>query len=161
MIRNRVRKTGRDRATVAVEFAFAFSALAMLMFAIFEYGRFLMVKHLLDHAVREGAREAVVNTSTTPVPDIQATVFGYLTGQPLLNSSGVALSKTDIQVFRADPATGLPMTDAKGSTWTNAAFGEAIAVKLNAQYRPMLPTFGIIPDPIPVSFICVMRSEGN
>src|SRR5262249_24016980 len=160
MIRSRVARSKRRWATVAVEFAFAFSALTVIMFAIFEYGRFLMVKHLLDHAVREGARQAVVNTSTQPVPDIQATVFNYLTGQPLLNSSGVALSQSDVQVFRADPATGQPMTDAKGSTWTNAGFGEGIAVQLNAQYRPMLPTFGIIPDPIPISFICVMRSEG-
>ncbi len=156
-------ETGRTRraGAVAVEFAIAFSALLVFFFAIFEYGRFLMMRHLVVNAAREGARQAIVNTGTSPVPDIQQTTFNYLAGQSLLNNAGNPLTKADIQVYRADPATGLAMTDSKGSTWTNAGFGEGIAVKITAKYQPMLPSFGMLPNPVPINFTCVMRSEAN
>lgn len=93
--------------------------------------------------------------------DIQNTVFNYLAGQPLNNGSGQPLSPSDISVYRADPVTGLPMTDSKGSVWTNASFGESIAVKITVLYNSMLPGFPFLVNPDPVDFICIMRSEAN
>jgi Flp pilus assembly protein TadG len=133
-------------------------ALTMLM-AIFEYGRFLMVRQLAENAAREGARQAVSGTSVYATSDIQNTVLKYLAGQPLLNGSGQALAASDIQVYRADPSTGSPM--ASDSTWSDAAFGDAIAVKITAKYKPILPTFGFLPSSVPVNTTAVMLSEAN
>jgi len=171
-----LRTTGKDLrcAAVTVEFAVCVPIVLTFMFAIYEYGRFLMIRQLLDNAAREGARMAAAdpgftfNSSTlasTPhtltTLDIQNTVFNYLAGQPLNNGSGQPLSTSDISVYRADPVTGLPMTDSKGSDWTTAAFGESIAVKITVLYNSMLPGFPFLVNPDPVDFICIMRSEAN
>jgi Flp pilus assembly protein TadG len=170
---NRQRRRGR-RGTYAVEFALVFPVLVLFMFAVFEYGRFLMARQVLDNAAREGARVAACNpgfkqdpnsgaftVQTLTTADIQNTVINYLAGQDFQNASGQKLSASDVQVYRADPLTGQPMTDQKGSDWTKASFGDGIAVKITCQYRPMLPSFGYLTSPEPVSFICVMRSEAN
>ncbi len=173
MIRERQGKA-RRRGTHAVEFSLVFPVLVLFMFAIFEYGRFLMVRQLLDNAAREGARQAAVqsgfayNPTTqsyvaqpTTLSAIQNTVLYRLAGQPVLNSSGAPLQATDVNVYRADPTTGLPMADAKGPLWTNASFGESIAVAVTCQYQPMLPGLGFLTTPTPITFICLMRSEAN
>jgi Flp pilus assembly protein TadG len=160
--------------THSVEFSVVFPVLILFMFAIFEYGRFLMVRQLLDNAAREGARLAAVSAGftynsstdtytakTVATSDIQNLVITDLDGQPLQNTSSKPLGASDIQVYRADPTTGLPMTDSKGSAWTSASFGESIAVAITCQYRPLLPGFGFLTNPDPVTFICLMRSEAN
>ncbi len=173
MIRQQSQRRSR-RGTHAVEFSLVFPVLILFMFAIFEYGRFLMVRQLLDNAAREGARQAATRAGfvysagtqsyvaqTLTTANVQSTVINYLAGQPIQNTSGQPLGPTDIQVYRADPTTGQPMTDAKGSLWTNASFGESIAVAVTCQYQPMLPGFGFLTNPEPVTFICLMRSEAN
>ncbi len=160
--------------THAVEFSLVFPVLVLFMFAIIEYGRFLMVRQLLDNAAREGARQAAVQSGfaynassqtyvgqTLTTANVQNTVINYLAGQPLQNTHGQPLGPSDIQIYRADPTTGLPMTDAKGSLWTNASFGESIAVAVTCQYQPVLPGFDFLTNPDPVTFICLMRSEAN
>jgi Flp pilus assembly protein TadG len=166
----------RDKrsGTYAVEFSLVFPVLIIFMFAIFEYGRFLMVRQLIDNAAREGARLAATrsdftyNSSTQTyvaqslqTSDIQNTVVYFLANQPLENGSNQPLTASDIQVYRADPTTGLAMTDTKGSDWTKCSFGESIAVAINCRYQPMLPSFGYVTNPDPVTFICLMRSEAN
>jgi Flp pilus assembly protein TadG len=173
MARRQQRKVKRH-GTYAVEFALVFPVLILFMFAIFEYGRFLMVRQLLDNAAREGARIAACKSAFTYDPntqtytaqtlttaDIQNTVMNYLASQPLNRTPGQPLAPSDIQVYRADPTTGKPMTDAKGSDWTKASFGESIAVAITCQYDPLLPGFGYLSNPDPVTFICLMRSEAN
>jgi hypothetical protein len=165
---------GRRRAALTVEYALCFPILITCMFAICEYGRYLMTRQLLDNAAREGARLAAADpnfdfddstlTATAHIRttlDIQNTVFDYLADQSLNNASGVPLIPTDISVYRADPATGLPMSDSKGSLWTNCSFGESIAVKITVIYTPMLLNFPFLVNPNPVDVICVMRSEAN
>jgi hypothetical protein len=44
-----------------VESALVLSVFALLMFGIFEYGRFLMILHITNNAARDGARYAAVN----------------------------------------------------------------------------------------------------
>jgi Flp pilus assembly protein TadG len=166
--------TGGRTAALTVEFALCFPIVILFMFAIFEYGRFLMTRQLLDNAAREGARLAAADPGfnfdhttltatqhTLTTSDIQNTVFDYLAGQPLSNASGQPLTATDISVYRADPVTGLPMTDWKGSAWTTASFGESIAIKITVLYTPIIPRFPFLVNPDPVSFICIMRSEAN
>jgi Flp pilus assembly protein TadG len=151
-----------------------FPVLVLFMFAIFEYGRFLMVRQLLDNAAREGARMAAVQggfiynpTTQTfqPQPTTQGTIQSFvisrLVGQPLLNRSGGPLQPTDVNLYRADETTGLPATDQIGPLWTNATFGDPIAVSITCQYQPMLPGWGLLTNPTPITFICMMRSEAN
>jgi Flp pilus assembly protein TadG len=165
---------GRRRAALTVEFAVCFPVLLMFLLAIFEYGRFLMTRQLLDNAAREGARLASANPGfnfnpstmtstqhTLTTLDIQTTVVNYLAGQPLNNASGQPLAPSDIGVYRANPVSGAPMTDSKGSLWTNTSFGESIAIKITVLYAPMVPGYPFLVNPDPIDFICIMRSEAN
>jgi Flp pilus assembly protein TadG len=147
------------RGVTMVETAIVIGVALVCLLAVFEYGRFVMVRQLAQNAVREGARQAVVGTTTQTTANIQNTVITYLASQPLQNGGGQALSASDVQVYRADPTTGNP--NASDSTWTDASFGDAIAVKVNAYYKPILPTFGFLPGQVPVNVTCVMLCEAN
>lgn len=160
------------RGVAMLEFAVVAPVLFMLMFAVIEYGRFLMIRQLLDNAAREGARMAAANApfkydttqakwvaQTLTTSDIQNQVITYLAGQTLKNSSGTTFTASDISIYRADPSTGLAMTDTKGSAWTSASFGEAIAVKISVKYQTLFPAYKFLQNPDPISFICIMRSE--
>jgi hypothetical protein len=99
--------------------------------------------------------------TTLQTSDIQNTVINYLVGQSLLNSTGGPLAASNISVYRADPTTGRPMADQKGSTWSNASFGEAIAVSISAQYKAMVPGLSRLAPQVPITVICIMRSEAS
>jgi Flp pilus assembly protein TadG len=133
--------------TTLVETALVLMAFILFVFAIFEYGRMVMVRHLLDNAAREGARQAVVST-TLQASDIQAIVSKYLAGQEP--------DKTTINVYMTDPATGANL-----GPWQDAPFGASIAVQVEGVYHPLLPTFGLIPDGVKVRGKSVMRNEAN
>jgi hypothetical protein len=82
---------------------------------------------------------------------------------------------TDIQVYMADPTTGNPI-DTSGNVvawtsapFTNAGFGQTIAVRITGTYKPVLPFLGnfnrstltIMPSAVPVQVTCMMNSEAN
>jgi len=136
------------RATTMVEMAVVLSAFLLFVFAIFEYGRFIMLRDLLDNAAREGARQAVANTNVLASSDIQTTVTNYLAGQPI--------NVTSFSIYKADPTSG-----ANIGLWTDAAFGQSIAVDVQASYTPLLPTFGLLPNPVVIRAKAVMCSEAN
>lgn len=138
----------RRRAATLVEAAIVLNVLFLLLFAVFEYGRFVMFRQLIDNAAREGARLAVVSTNNLTTADIQAQVQTYMAGQ--------ALTSFTVSVYRIDPTT-----KANLGLWSDAAFGEAIAVDVTGQYAPMLPSFGILPNPVSLSARSIMRSEAN
>jgi len=138
----------RRRGAAAVEMAVVILGCLIFLFAIFEYGRFQMMRHLVDNAAREGARQAVVNTNTMTTADIQNIVTDSLAGQ--------SFDSVAITVYKANPSTG-----ANIGAWTDAAFGEGIAVQVNAVYSPMLPTFGFLQASVPISAKVIMRSEAN
>jgi Flp pilus assembly protein TadG len=119
----------------------------MFVFAVFEYGRLLMVRHLIDNAAREGARQAVVNSALNQA-DVQAVVMKYLAGQQPDN--------TKISVYMTDPVSGANL-----GSWQDAPFGASIAVQIEGVYHPLLPTFGLIPDGVQVGSKSVMRNEAN
>jgi Flp pilus assembly protein TadG len=147
------------RAVTAVETAIVLTTVVIMLLAIVEYGRFLMVRQLAENAAREGARQAVAGTTVYTTSNIQNTVVQYLAGVPLQNTSGQALQASDIQVYRADATTG--NANATDSDWTHASYGEAIAVKIDARYKPILPTLGLLPSLAPVKTTAVMLSEAN
>lgn len=153
------KRTPHRRAATIVEMALVISLVLPLMFAVFEYGRIIMLKQLMDNAAREGARRAVVSTDTHPVTttaDIQNTVTDYLAGQDQL------LSRLNIQVYEADSVTG----NYKGP-WNRTPFGISIAVQIDADYVQLTPSNLRIlagyssSSPMHLSSKCVMRSEAN
>jgi Flp pilus assembly protein TadG len=128
--------------------AIVIGACLLFLLAIFEYGRFVMIKQLAENAAREGARQAVANSGSQTTAQIQATVQNALVGQTLQN--------LDVDVYLTDPSTGANLGD-----WTTADFGQAIAVQLTATYYPILPTFGFLRNGVNIKATCVMRSEAN
>ncbi|MFO0891494.1 MAG: TadE/TadG family type IV pilus assembly protein [Isosphaeraceae bacterium] len=140
------------RGAAVVETALVLSLLLVCLLAVFEYGRILMIRQLMQNAAREGARLAVVGTATTPdvtTEQINALMTSLMSGQ--------ALEEIAIEIYQADPATG-----ARLGGWDQTPYGGAIVVKLSGTYRPMAPTtLGIIPNPMPMTVVSMMRSEAN
>lgn len=143
-----VRKYKAQRKGVtAVETAVVIGLCLMTLLAVLEYGRYMMVRALLENAARAGARMAAVSTNTTSSTSIVNAVNYQLAGQVL---------SPDIQLYWCDPATG-----ASKGPWYDAPYGEGIAVRVSTSYSPMVPTFGILPNPMTISAVSVMRSEDN
>jgi Flp pilus assembly protein TadG len=135
----------RRRGAATVETAFVLMLFILFLFAVFEYGRLLMVRHLLDNAAREGARQAVVATAGADT-EIQAIVTKFLAGQ----------QQATITIYKVNPTTGTNL-----GAWADAAFGESIAVQVDGTYHPILPTFGLLPDGFAVRGKSIMRCEAN
>ena len=142
------RRPCRRAGATLVETGVVIGICLIFMFAIFEYGRYVMVRQIMENAAREGARQAVVNQTTTTTANIQDTVQHYMAGQNLNNLS--------IQVYEADPVTG-----ANIGSWTSTQWGQAIAVDVSGNYQSMLPSFGFLPNTVPVHVKSIMRSEAN
>jgi len=67
----------RRRGAAVVEFAIVAPIFFLMVFGMIEFGRMVMVHQLLVGAVREGARQAVVDGATAA--DVELTVRSYLT----------------------------------------------------------------------------------
>ncbi len=141
----------KRRGATLVETALVIGAALFLMFGIYEYGRFVMFRQLVDNAAREGARTAVASSSVdTPAVQTQKVrdaIDAFMAGQQLENF--------DVQVYKADN-NGVNIGD-----WTDAPFGQNIMVQVTGNYRAVLPTLGILPDPLPITARVMMRSEAN
>lgn len=159
------RLAGRQ-GTYTVEFAIVASIFFLFLFGILEYSRFVMTLEGLQNAAREGARFAVVHTHDKTTTDVQNEVDSRL--------SSVAIqldgySKTsNIQVYTANAVTGNPV-DESGNTvsnwtqapFTNAQFGQAIAVQISGTYKPILPNFLMLNSSLTVRTRYLMNSEAN
>lgn len=147
-----MRVSGRDRSrrqgSATLELAMILIPFLMLLMGVIEYSRFLFVKGIADSACREGARFAVVHATDRSTSDVQSQVIGKLAGQ------GPAISGMLISVYRVDPATGANL-----GSWTNARFGDGIAVRITGTYQPMIPL--VNSDVIPINAISVMQCEAN
>ncbi len=58
------RRTSRRRGAAVVELAITFPILLLVLVGIFEFGRAMMVGHLLANAARLGARRSVLDNKT-------------------------------------------------------------------------------------------------
>ncbi len=125
------------------------------MFGIFEYGRFVMTRQLLENAAREGARYAVVHTNDSTVAGIQNQVDAKL---GIGSKQIVSYNKTtNISVFAAD-ASGNPIA---GKNWDDTKFGELIGVQISGTYKPLLPNLLFMNASFTVKTKAVMASEAN
>jgi len=169
-----------------------------VMFAIFEFGRFFMLRQICTNAVREGARFASVHTNDRNTTQVQYQVIQACAGNPpttfgmlvqlrqhgsLTNPFQISpnSNSSDIDVYRCNTAVPpIPMRRVAGvetfpanwwdADWTQAGFGDRIAVRLRATYRPLVPTsigipglytIPIIPDPINLNITTAIASEAN
>jgi Flp pilus assembly protein TadG len=152
MVQRGGRRTQRNGATL-VESAFVISAFIMLLFGLYEYGRFLMLKNVIDQAARTGARLAVVNTNTMSTTAIQDAVDNALGG---MGNQFVSYAKyTNITVNHYDSSGNNIGTD-----WYNARFGESVGVTITGSYTPF-PSYILPAATFTVSSTAVMNSEAN
>lgn len=158
-MKHRTQRSSFRRAVTVVEAAFVLLTAVIMTFAIYDYGRYFMMSQLVNNAAREGARQAVATTNTQNTAAIQNTVIQYLASQNFTDSSGNALSASDVVVLQVNPATGAATSP--DSNWYDAAFGSSIMVQVNAQFTPLFPTFGFLPKTVPLQGTAVMSSEAN
>ncbi len=136
-----------------VEMALVVILCLLFLFGIFEFGRYTMVQNLMEHAAQEGARYAVVNTADVTTAQVQDRVDQMLAGQSV-HLQGYSKT-TSITVFRADP-NGNNL-----GPWTDARFGEYIGVRIQGDYRPMLPNLLFMNTSFGVVAQSYMYSEAN
>ncbi|HET6326610.1 MAG TPA: TadE/TadG family type IV pilus assembly protein [Planctomycetaceae bacterium] len=134
------------RGAAAVEAAIVMNIFLLFLFAIMEFGHFVMVKQLMDNAARDGARLAATGQGTVTTAQVQALVT-----QELVNQGPTGMN---IQVFQADPNTG-----ANVGAWTNASLGQPIAVRITGQYTPMVALANLLPLPVNVTSEAIIYSE--
>jgi Flp pilus assembly protein TadG len=151
-VNRRPRGSGRRRkargGAAALEAALVLPIILALILGLFDYCRAIMVEQLAANAAREGARQAVANTTTLTTANIQAVVTQALGGQ--------GLSAVAINVYQADPSSGNNL-----GPWNNAPTGSAIAVQVTASYQPMLSYFSLLPRSISVQATSIMTSEAT
>ncbi len=116
---------------VLVEMAFITCICVAFMFAIFEYGRVIMVQQIMENAARAGARYAVVvpTSYTNPATDT-ANVVALVTDQ----LAELPLQQVNITIYQAD-ANGNNI-----GAWTSAPFGQNIVVQIDADCPNLFPT---------------------
>jgi Flp pilus assembly protein TadG len=77
--------------------------LFLLILAIFEFGRMVMVQQIITNAAREGARRAILEQST--VPEVEQTITNYL-AESSISSASVTVSPDPLSTAGfADPIT--------------------------------------------------------
>ncbi len=160
MIKSR-RRLSQRRGTTMVEMAFIALVCFSFMFAIFEFGRVVMMYQVLTSAARTGLRQAVViPTSWVPAAtadaQVRATIANALSGHQFANPTDPV-----VQIYQAD-ASGKNI-----GAWTQTPFGNNIVIQIDADYSLLFPTYGFIPktgtatNSVHLSVKCMMRSEAN
>lgn len=151
-----------------VESALVLPVVLMMLFGIFEYGRFMFIYTTATNAVRDGCRYAVVRTdsaNTATSATIKQVVDNKMAG--LQNSLG----GYTVEVFFADPAKlalTVPVV-AKHPTyngaedWKQAAYGDKIAVVMSGEYRPTMAQLLALGNNavFNLDVVSLMTSEGN
>jgi Flp pilus assembly protein TadG len=129
------------------------------MFAIFEYGRVVLMQQLLENASRAGARAAVVTAtsyvaSATATANVDAVINSQLAGAKLRN--------VVITLYQADDAGN------NIGPWTSTPFGKNIVVQIDADCPNLFPTWGFLPNSstttpnaVHLTAITMMRGEAN
>jgi len=163
----RIRKINcRRTAAHAVEFAFVFPVVLLLLFGILEYCRYLMTLQVTDNAAREGARYALARTDTFQTLETTTTIQDYVT--TYLQSAGMQLTGTTVLVYKSnkfgeplDQNGAVVSTAAAAAAFDQTTFGDYICVQVTGTYEPVLPGFMALASSIPVTATAVMVSEGN
>lgn len=166
------RRHPRRSGTTLPETALVLSAFLMFLMGIFEYSRFLMILHISNNAARSGARYACVNVSNpstfdTVAYDGQACIHDFVRGEmggahTLIDAFSITVFPCDNAQLYADPSV---ITSKGGSpAWNDASFSERIAVRINGNYKPILPGFVFFytggASVVPLNIAATSTSEG-
>ena len=156
------------KGAYALELAFTLPFILLFLFAILEYGRYVMTRNQLENAVREAARVATARTNDKTTAEITQIVTDYMA---LYN---VQIKVPIVSVYKADPVTRTPL-DANDATTTialapfnNAKFGQGICVQVTGTYYTLFGGIALSPQTsanisasFPVQVYSIMYSEGN
>ncbi|MBL8822383.1 MAG: pilus assembly protein [Planctomycetia bacterium] len=161
-------KYRKRRGGYTLEMAFMLPLVLLFLFAILEYGRYVMTRNQLENAVREAARVAAARTNDRTTAEITAIVNNYMA---LYN---VQVSSPVVAVFKADPVTKTPLdandipTVIANAPFNNAKFGQGICVQVTGTYNTLFggialnqQTSARIGASFPVNVFSIMYSEGN
>lgn len=159
-----IRRANRRRREGAalVEFAIVALIFFMILFGIMEFAYLIMVKNLMDNAVREGTRYACVNTNVgSALPDqIRDQVDLRLQG---LKGRMVGYAKaTSITIRAVDAVTGNQLTSGGSNVpiW-DTQVGQFIEVRLEVSYSPIVPSLVRLPTTLTLVANAVVNSEAN
>ena len=158
-----VRSPRRRSAAAVIETAFVMIPTLIFFFGVFEYGRWLMDRQVVNNAAREGCRWALANNTSGTNTAVQATVLSkvnsYMSGrQPdFLEGSSGSLTSTSVTCTGTQSSTGNTVTDV-----TTLQAGDFIAVKLSLTFKflnivPLVP----LPTTVPMNTTCTMLVEGG
>lgn len=178
----------RRRGMVVAESALVLSVFLVLLFGMFEYCRFLLVLHVTNNAARDGARYASVNLDkpatfgTTDYTDGSGRVYLSVQKYTKAKMGGTEGNITGfrVAVFAVDqagldlvPPVVRPKTKTAGIypdpfnpadpntvAWNLAQFPDRIAVYINGNYKPILPSFLLMPTNIPINSYSIVGGEG-
>jgi len=113
----------RDGAAL-VEMAVTFPIFMMVILAICEFGRAMMVANLLTNAAREGARMAIVSGVTNA--EVENAVIAQVE-----QTVGVTLTSSDVDIWVTTYPSGAPVLDAPLS---GAAKRDLVELEVRALY---------------------------
>jgi Flp pilus assembly protein TadG len=148
----------RRTAAAAVETAFILIPIMMFFGGVFEYGRFLMTRQLVNNATREACRWALANTGSAGTNSvIQTTVYNtvsqYMAGRQTKDFASWGTSNVTCTGMQ----NGTSVADV-----TTLYPGDFITVSVTATYKfmdviPILP----MPQQVPMNSACTMIVEGG
>jgi Flp pilus assembly protein TadG len=151
------RQTRQRPATTLVEMAFVALVCFFFLFAIFEYGRYVFVRQIMENAARSGARVAVVEPTSYVSDDTANDDVGNAITTAL--AGGTQIQNMTWTAFQAD-SSGNNTGD-----WTAAQFGKNIVVQIDADMTLLFPLLNFIqpssPNTIHITVKVMMRSEAN
>jgi Flp pilus assembly protein TadG len=152
-----LRRRPSRRATTTVETAAVALVCFLLMFGIFEYGRYVFARQVMENAARAGARVAVV----TPTSYLSAA------------AANAAIDTAVKNAVAGSPVQGATWTAYEGDNsgnnvglWTTAPFSKQVVVQVDADLALLFPYLGYInpgasPNSIHITVKAMMRSEAN
>jgi hypothetical protein len=175
----RIQRHPRKRqAAATVEFAFVAILLFAMLFAIFEYARFLFVYHVTTNAARDAARFAVVHTGGGTMPGEPTTVTtadvqevwrsGMFNGKAY--GSGMMGMENQITGHVVDVyavpdaslyATPQDVSPAGKPAWNTAGFHQQIAVRVSGTYKPVVTSLIGFGSNMNFTVVVLMSSEAN
>jgi Flp pilus assembly protein TadG len=140
-------RNDRRRGAAAVETALVIMPVLLFFYGLFEYGRFLMDRNLLDNAAREGCRYALVNnTNTSIAANVQSVVTSYMAGRNAAAFSGFTVTVSGTH-------------NGVATSVNNLMAGDFVTVTVSGNYQFMnLPMLHM--PTITMTSSCTMICEG-
>ena len=97
------KKQTTRRGQAVVELALILPILMLILMGIVEFGRIFMAHQTIANAAREGARTAVLPTST--MSDVSATISAYMTAAGLTGSTNTTATNVGASGTGGDPTS--------------------------------------------------------